>query len=173
MAKIRRFERLAELDPLNLEKQMDLAVEEDEPLKSPSSLSLQNDVEEERGPHQLLKLAKATIPSNHRLTSNADTILLDFFREKIMENRANGNLSEGPKSDLKKEIEEAQDWINGYPEEMFIGSEVKDTRAVCVRDMERKGKWKNFDEEKEELVLALEIEVFNALVKEAMLDLPS
>jgi hypothetical protein len=36
--------------------------------------------------------------------------------------------------------------------------------------MEKNGKWKNVDQEKEEFALELEVEVFNSLVDEALLD---
>ncbi|KAF2297656.1 hypothetical protein GH714_001970 [Hevea brasiliensis] len=145
-ANIIRFEKLAQLDPLNLEKQMELAGLEDETLKSPikaRSSSFHNnmfsDIKEDKSAYELLKLVKATIPSNHRLISEADSILLDFFREKIMENKASGSMVEGQNKDLEKELEVAQDWINGHPQEMFLGWEVKDSRVVYLREMERKG----------------------------------
>ncbi|KAJ9173527.1 hypothetical protein P3X46_016650 [Hevea brasiliensis] len=177
-ANIIRFEKLAQLDPLNLEKQMELAGLEDETLKSPikaRSSSFHNnmfsDIKEDKSAYELLKLVKATIPSNHRLISEADSILLDFFREKIMENKASVSMVEGQNKDLEKELEVAQDWINGHPQEMFLGWEVKDSRVVYLREMERKGNWRNFDEEKEEMILELEIEIFTSLMNEVILDL--
>ncbi|KAJ9147847.1 hypothetical protein P3X46_029963 [Hevea brasiliensis] len=176
MAKIRRFESLAQVNPPNLENQMELAGLEDETLKSPVKVyslsahsNMFSDGKEEIRAHELLKLVKG--PSNHRLISKADIVLLDFFREKIMENIPSVSMFEGYNKYLEKELEVAQDWINGHPQDMLLGWEVKDSRTVYVRDMERKRKWKNFDEEKQDLVLELELEVFTSLVNEAILDL--
>ncbi|KDP25516.1 hypothetical protein JCGZ_20672 [Jatropha curcas] len=170
MAKIRTFESLDQLKPLNLEKQIELADLEDDSLDkfSTQACSLSNEVEKctEREADELLKLVKATTPSN----SKADTMLLDFFKEKILENNTNDNKILGYK-EFKKELEAAQDWINGDPKEMILGWEVKDNRHIYIKDMERNGKWRNFGEEKEELVLELELEVFTSLVDEALLDL--
>ncbi|OAY56606.2 uncharacterized protein LOC110608683 [Manihot esculenta] len=179
MAKNRKFGSLSQLDPLNLETQMELTgLEDDETHKSPAkarSLSVHNnmfiDVKQERSAHDLLKLVNGKISLNHPLVD--DNVLLDFFKEKIMENKANNSTAEGYNKALEKELDVAQDWINGQPQEMFTGWEVKDSRIVYVRDMERKGKWRNFDEEKEELVLELELVIFTSLVNETILHLLS
>lgn len=179
MAKNGKFGSLSQLDPLNLETQMELTgLEDDETHKSPAkarSLSVHNnmfiDVKQERSAHDLLKLVNGKISLNHLLVD--DNVLLDFFKEKIMENKANNSTAEGYNKALEKELDVAQDWISGQPQEMFTGWEVKDSRIVYVRDMERKGKWRNFDEEKEELVLELELVIFTSLLNETILHLLS
>ncbi|WCJ26155.1 hypothetical protein M5689_007995 [Euphorbia peplus] len=167
MAKMRKFETLAGIKPVNLEHQID-QLSEDEQNKSSTSKHIQE--EEEQAAEELLKLVMSITPQNHEhLISNQpdSLLLLDFFKEKALEK--NGKIT----SQIDEEIEAAHKWINGEVEEMFLGWEVKDKRHVYVRDMERNNgsKWRNFDEDKEELVLELELEIFTSLVNEALLDL--
>ncbi|EEF51088.1 uncharacterized protein LOC8265402 [Ricinus communis] len=173
LAKIRSFESLAQLNPVNLEKQIELAgCEDDESIKSTiQTRSLSIDVKEERA-QELLELVKTTLPSSNSLISNAESVLLDFFREKILENNASSSMVKGSK-EFKQELEAIQDWLNGNPQEMFLGWEVKESRHIYVKEMEKSRKWRNLSEEKEELILEFELEIFTSLVNEALFDLLS
>ncbi|XP_065858161.1 uncharacterized protein [Euphorbia lathyris] len=154
-AKMRKFG----IEPVNLEKQI-----EDEQNKS--STSEHN--EQEKSADELLKLVKSRIPQN--CLSITDSLLLDFFKEKLVEK--NGMVKGSIEFD--EEIEVANKWVNGEVEDMFLGWEVKDKRHVYIRDMERNGSnWRNLrslDEDKEEVVLELELELFTSLVNEALFD---
>jgi hypothetical protein len=179
MQKIRRLESLAQLDPVDLEKRIAMAELGDESLESPAqhcSMSIKSDnndnfseAKEENGTEkhaqELLKQVESTIAS-HSLSSK---LLVDFFTEKIVENNASGSVI-GLYKEFEQELGAAQDWINGQPTEMFLGWEVVESRHAYLKDMEKNGKWKNVDQEKEGFALELEVEVFNSLVDEALLD---
>ncbi|CAK7335439.1 unnamed protein product [Dovyalis caffra] len=181
MQKIRRFESLAQLDPVDLEKRIAMAELEDESLDSPlqpCSMSIHSDNDNgfnetkengtEKDAQELLKHVKSTIAS-HSLAPKVDSLLLDFFKEKIVENNASGSVV-GSYKEFEQEVQVAQDWINGQPKELFLGWEVLESRQVYIKDMKKNGKWENVDQEKEEVALELEVEVFNSLVEEALLD---
>jgi hypothetical protein len=95
--------------------------------------------------------------------------LLDFFKEKIVENYAGGSMV-GSYKEFEQELRVAQEWIDGQPKEMFLGWEMVERRHVYVKHMEKSGKWENVDQGKEEVALELEAEVFNSLVDEVLLD---
>ncbi|KAF5734838.1 hypothetical protein HS088_TW15G00333 [Tripterygium wilfordii] len=171
MQKIRRFESLAELEPVDLAKRIALSEMDDlESLKSPASPSTNSKEEEEEKENggenetesrrdELLRQLKSTIPSNTLLASNkADNLLLNFFTEKTEEN----------KTCCKYELlKEAEDWVNGHQELFLVwGWEVKDGRKLYLKDMEKNGGWRNLEEEKQEVGLELEQEIFSTLVIE-------
>ncbi|KAJ6326821.1 hypothetical protein OIU78_013831 [Salix suchowensis] len=180
--KIKRFESLAQLDPVDLEKRIATAELEDESVESPMqhcSMSIYSDKNDifsetreengtEKDAQQLLDHVKSTIASPG-LSPKLDSLLLCFFEEKIVENNASGSLI-GLYKEFEQELEVAQDWINGRPKEMFLGWEVVESRHVYLQDMEKNGRWENVDQEKEEVALKLEVEVFNSLIEEALVD---
>ncbi|XP_011029175.1 PREDICTED: uncharacterized protein LOC105128995 [Populus euphratica] len=176
MQTIRRFESLAQIDPLDLEKRIAMAELEDESPVQHCSVSIhgdnENDFKEtkengtEKHAQELLKHVKSTIS----LASEADsTLLLDFFKEKIVENNAVGSMV-GSYKEFEQELRVAQEWIDGQPKEMSLGWEMVERRHVYVKDMEKSGKWENVDQGKEEVALELEVQVFNSLVDEFLLD---
>ncbi|KAG6788382.1 hypothetical protein POTOM_004447 [Populus tomentosa] len=178
MQKIRRFESLAQLDPLDLEKRIAMAELEDESLESPvqpCSVSIHSDNDSdfketkengtEKHAQELLEHVKSTIS----LASEADSLLLDFFKEKIVENYAGGSMV-GSYKEFEQELRVAREWIDGQPKEMFLGWEMAERRHVYVKHMEKTGNWENVDQGKEEVARELEAEVFNSLVDEVLLD---
>ena len=178
MKKIRRFESLAQLDPLDLEKRIAMADLEDESLESPvqhCSVSIHsdndNDFKEtkengtEKHAQELLEHVKSTVS----MASEVDSLLLDFFKEKIVENYAGGSMV-GSYKEFEQELRVAREWIDGQPKEMFLGWEMAERRHVYVKHMERTGNWENVDQGKEEVARELEAEVFNSLVDEVLLD---
>ena len=174
MQKIRRFESLAQLDPLDLEKRIAAAELEDEsPLQhcSIDSSILKIETKEngtEKDAQELLEHVKSTVAS-HSLASKVDSLLLDFFEEKIEENKAGGSVA-GSYRGFEQELKVAREWIDGQPEEMFLGWEMVERRHVYIKHMEQSGKWENVDRGKEEVALELDVEVFNSLVDEVLLD---
>ncbi|KAI3468803.1 hypothetical protein Pfo_025466 [Paulownia fortunei] len=184
MKKIQRFECLAKLEPVNLTRRFALQPDSDnESSGSPlphSSASIDekfvSDIEEEEdeAEHKALELLhqmKASFPS-YGLKLNADKLLLDFFRERITNERANSEKQWGVSSFDEGLIEEAEDWINGRKSrELFVEWEVQKNRQAYVKDMEKGGEWKTLDQENQEVVSELETEVFAALVNELLLDI--
>ncbi|KAF9685777.1 hypothetical protein SADUNF_Sadunf03G0089400 [Salix dunnii] len=182
MQKIKRFESLAQLDPVDLKKRIAMADLEDECVESPMqhcSMSINSDKNDifsetraengtEKDAQELLDHVKSTIAS-HGLSPKLDSLLLRFFEEKIVENNASGSMN-GLYKEFEQVLEVAQDWMNGRPKEMFLGWEVMESRHLYLRDMEKNGKWDNVDQEKDEVALKLEVEVFNSLIEEAVLD---
>lgn len=90
-----------------------------------------------------------------------DQLLLDFFLHELIQN----NVGES-----EMLMREAKSWINGEYNGEFEW-EMEDKREAFIRDMQRIGRWNNFEEEKEELTSDLEFELFNNLVHEVLTDL--
>ncbi|KAJ6341870.1 hypothetical protein OIU78_009921 [Salix suchowensis] len=141
--KIRRFESLARLDPLDLEKRIAAAELEDEsPLQhcSTDSSILKIETKEngtEKDAQELLEHVQSTVAS-HSLASKVDSLLLDFFEEKIEENKAGGSVA-GSYRGFEQELKVAREWIDGQPEEMFLGWEMVERRHVYIKHMEQSG----------------------------------
>lgn len=160
MQKIRGFESLAQLEPVDLAKR--IALSEIDDLELPKSLAspstgniFKEEEEEENEADELLKLVK----SNSLLITSGkvDNVLLEFFKEQ----QKGGNKRQG-KDELLKE---AEDWVNGK-QELFLGWEVKDGKKLYLKDMEKSGGWRNLEEENQEVGLELEQEIFSSLVIE-------
>ncbi|GMH09432.1 hypothetical protein Nepgr_011273 [Nepenthes gracilis] len=159
MQKLRHFECLSQLEPINLESQMRLFEPEDESAKlSTQSCStpvhgLGEDDEEheaEQKAKHLLNLVKAKVSSsNHKF--KADNLLIDFF--KTNENSENSSLKV------------AEDWLNGDYDENLLKWEVMEKRQAYIRAMEDGRKWRSLDEEKE-VALKLADEVLASLIDE-------
>lgn len=172
MHKIRRFENLGQLKPVDLDKRMAMTQLEDERLASSiesNSQSLQNEIhgrESVDKARELVKMVfKTTKAPSNTLAFKADNLLFDFFRESIA-------VEEYQKNAMEEElVKVAEDWINEKSQEVLLGWEVEEGRNGYVKDMEKGGKWRKLDEENEEVVLELEIEVWNTLLNELLLDL--
>ena len=185
MQKIRRLESLAQLEPVDLEKQIALSELEDESLQSPKevlcSVSVNNNdnmsddqdkQEKDREEREkLLKQLQSKSPSD-RFKFKADNLLLDFFRERLMvEDNAKRLVDMGLEELGLDLFKVAEDWVNGNPQELVLGWEVREGRKAYVKEMERNENWRNFNEEKEEVGSAVELEVFISLVDELLIDL--
>ncbi|KAA8522340.1 hypothetical protein F0562_013299 [Nyssa sinensis] len=174
MQKIRRFESLTQLEPVDLEELIALSESSDEPLELQlCSVSIQGSIvldkedeeenETEKYALELLKLMKAD-----SLEFNADTLLLDFFRERITEADA---LAGGEKFNNEL-LNIGKDWMSGQSTlTQLLEWEVQRNRQAYVRDMEKAGRWGKLDDEKEEVVMELEVEVLASLINELLLDL--
>ncbi|WJX94546.1 hypothetical protein P8452_75951 [Trifolium repens] len=171
MQKTRHFENVAaSLEPLVLEKRIQCLELEGEPnnkaTKQCSELqSIIRNNNEDENELNILKLVKNSIPSNS-LMINTEKLLFDYLEQSIEENNKVNNYSK--KLNLCNVVE---DWIQGQPQEPYLGWEVKEGRHVYISEMEKSGDWKNSDQETEQLVLELENEVLASLVEEIVLDL--
>lgn len=190
MQKIRRFESLAQLEPVDLEKRIALSELEDSEEHPRDSYSIifhddssfeededQQEQEEnkealmaEERAMKLLKLLKAK-DSVESHEDDVDGVLLDFFREKILGGNQTTRVAvrEGDGLDCEL-LKVARDWMNGHR----YGSlewRLEDSRETCVRDIEDEGNWRKFEEEQGELAVDLEIGILGSLVDELLLDL--
>ncbi|XP_022754071.1 uncharacterized protein LOC111302409 [Durio zibethinus] len=185
MQKIRRFESLSQLEPVDLEKRIALAELEDESLESHrevlclvsvnnnGNMSDYQDKEEKdrEANEKLLKLLKSKIPSDS-FKFMADNLLLDFFRERLtVENNAKRLADMGLEEFGLDLLKVAEDWVNGNPQELVLGWKLQESRKANVKEMERNENWRNFNEEKEKMGSAVEHEVFISLVDELLTDL--
>ncbi|CAN4125773.1 unnamed protein product [Withania somnifera] len=92
-----------------------------------------------------------------------DQLLFDFFwNELITSGRHQNKLDE-------KLMREAKSLINGDYNGEFEW-EIEEKREAYIRDMERVANWKKIEEEKQNLILDLEFEVFNDLVHQVLED---
>jgi hypothetical protein len=171
MQKTRHFENVAtSLEPLVLEKRIQCLELEDEPKnKSTKQCSVLQSINrnnnEDEDELNILKLVKNSILSNS-LMINTEKLLFDYLEQSIEENNKVKNYSK--KLNLCNVVE---DWIQGQPQEPYLGWEVKEGRYVYISEIEKSGDWKNSDEETEQLVLELENEVLASLIEEIVLDL--
>ncbi|KAI7987980.1 hypothetical protein LOK49_LG13G01289 [Camellia lanceoleosa] len=180
MDKIQQFENLGQqldLEPVDLEKQFSSSEFEDE-FPEPPSPCLSDSIQEEENEAEhkaldLLKLIKFTIPSSS-FKFMADDLLLDFLRERITEAQSHTKTVMGDDEKLESELLNViEDWVTGQPQEMLVEWEVQKNRQAYMREMEKGGKWSKMDEDehKDEVAMELEIEVFDSLVNELLLDL--
>ncbi|KAK1374424.1 Lateral signaling target protein [Heracleum sosnowskyi] len=161
---LRRLESLSKLEPVVLEKRIALAESDGESVGSPLVSIQENfvsDNEEEynisgKKSEELLEQMKARTPATS-LVLNSDNLFLDFFIEATYEDN---KVSDCELLDL------AKDWINGQPQEMMLGWEVKKNREVYIREMEKGGMWSKLDEDRQEVALELEAEIFTSLVND-------
>ncbi|XP_059312811.1 uncharacterized protein LOC132063994 [Lycium ferocissimum] len=93
-----------------------------------------------------------------------DQLLFDFFwNELITSRKVQNNVHD------EKLMKEVKSRINGDYNGEFEW-EIEDKRDAYIKDMERVAKWNKFEEEKQELTLDLEFEVFNDLIREVLED---
>ncbi|RDY02375.1 hypothetical protein CR513_14170, partial [Mucuna pruriens] len=181
MQKRRHFEGVAPLEPVVLEKRFTRLELEDEPRKhyrkqcSPVSMRTQNGNSNlrrdkshniEENARDLLNLVKSSIQSNC-LIIKTENLLFDYFKQSIEENKDIDD-DDSKKLHLCKV---AEDWIHGQPQEVYLDWEVQGGRCVYVREMDKCGEWKNFDQEIHQLALELANEVLANLVNDSLLDL--
>ncbi|KAA3468990.1 UAA transporter [Gossypium australe] len=165
MPKVRRFESLAQLEPVDLEKRIAMAELEDESSLLRSVSVNNNGMSEEK----LLKLLKAKFPSEI-FKFRADNLLLDFFWETFMVEDKGERHDMGFKDFGVKSLKVVEDWVNGNSQEFVLGWELHEGRKAYLKDMERNENWRNFNEEKD-VGSALELELFSSLVDEVLTDL--
>ncbi|KAG6688743.1 hypothetical protein I3842_11G139900 [Carya illinoinensis] len=180
---IRKFECLAQLEPVDMEKRIALSagLNHEAPHESlvqtcPMSTLANNtsDNQTEKNAEELLDLIN-TRSSVNGAKFKADNLLSDFFWERIEEN-INASASTSTRGNVngfeRELLKVAEDWLSGgNPLELLLGWEVEDGREVYVRDMEKGGKWRISVREKEELGLEVEFEVWISLLDELVLDL--
>lgn len=183
MEKIKRFECLSQIEPLNLSKRFVLLPDSDHestgsplPHSSASSdaLSIREAEEDEtrRAEDEALDLLQKlmdTLPS-YGLEIRANKLILDFFREKVMDR----NLHCRRHSFVEEAVEEVESWVSGRRiREAFLGWEVERNRQAYMKEMERLGEWRCLEKEIGVMGLELEAVVFDALFDELVVDISS
>ncbi|XVF52819.1 hypothetical protein PTKIN_Ptkin05aG0049200 [Pterospermum kingtungense] len=163
--KIRRFESLTQLEPVDLEKRIALAeLENNQDRQEKEYAGEANE--------KLLKLLKSKIPADSFKFKADDNLLLHFFRERlVMEDKAKGVVEMGLEEFELDLVKVAEDWVNGKSQELVLGWEVQQGRKAYVKEMDRNEDWRSFNEEKEEVGSEVELEVFSSLVDELLTDL--
>ncbi|XP_050265921.1 uncharacterized protein LOC126709654 [Quercus robur] len=184
MHKIRRFECLAQLEPVDLEERIafcELNHESPQSPMQPCPLSTQDNnmfnKKEENQTEQLIKaqelldlIRTKSSPSGSKF--KVDSLLLDFIEEKIEENNVNASTTTRCDNEFQHEIlKVTEDWLSGHPQELLLGWEVQDGREVYVKDMEKGGMWSILVEEEKEVALEVEDEVWTTLLNDLLLDL--
>ncbi|KAL1569018.1 hypothetical protein AAHA92_00552 [Salvia divinorum] len=156
-----KIERFGCMDPLNLSKRFE-STESPLPHSSVSSTREEGELEEnevKRAEQKVMDLLQQVMPP-----CKADSLLLDFFREKIMSRQ----WGDGYCEDL---VREAESWINSKTliHDALLGW----NRQPYVEDMEGSKEWRCFDGEIREMALELEAVVFDALFDELVVDISS
>ncbi|XP_006358912.1 uncharacterized protein [Solanum tuberosum] len=165
MKKIKRFECLTELEPLNLDKRIASSESESEsPLNNSSETEVDEEEEDkqrvERQALDMVQELKESMPS-YTIKLKTEKLLFDFFKERILN---------GDDEFKNKPLELAQDWINGKPIDVLLDWKVQENRMAYIRAIETRGEWKNTELEKQEVILELEVDIFASLMNEVLVD---
>ncbi|PHU28351.1 hypothetical protein BC332_00444 [Capsicum chinense] len=175
MKKVKRFECLTELEPLNLDKRIASSESESE---SPHNNSSETEVDENNKEKEdekqtvesmaldMIQELKASMPS-YSLKLKAEKLLFDFFNEKIL------NAYEVTRGDefKNKVLGLGEDWINGKPIDVLLDWKVQENRMAYIRAIESRGEWKNTEVDQQEVILELEVDIFATLMNELLLDI--
>nr|CAD1835443.1 unnamed protein product [Ananas comosus var. bracteatus] len=145
LQKIRRFESLADLDPVDLESRFAASDEEGETdVGSPTG---------SRTARGLLALLEAATGGAHH--GSFEKLLLDFFAEGL------SHVDSATTNSSAELLEYAREWtIDGA--RRFCWEE----KQLEISEMERNGRWRCFGEEKVQLSAHLERAIFDSLVEE-------
>ncbi|MCL7045977.1 hypothetical protein MKW94_008214 [Papaver nudicaule] len=203
MHKIRRFEGLGQLDPINLSKRIASfeAILSHDSLESPSdsyassiftsgscsniisSVSEQQEEEEEeeeedqmsKAEEKAKKLFQCTIKETTRtgksLSSVEDLLLLDFFKDEIIERTTNERVVVSKRVEEKLDNELlrlAKNWMDGQCDPLDWG--LQESRKVHLNEMEKGGHWRINNED---IVFEMEIMIMGSLMGEVLADLLS
>lgn len=170
---IRRFESVTELEPVDLEKrialmELDSNLMRESPVRPSMSIHRlhKEKTTAERRAQNLLKLMKAETQCEGS-DFNTDALLLDFFREGIMERKGNPDAEE-----MDQElVRVAEEWMNGRHRDLLPGWEMQKSRKAYIKDMEERGRWRKPEEEREEVAAEVEREVLTMMLDEMLSEL--
>ncbi|KAJ4956870.1 hypothetical protein NE237_013653 [Protea cynaroides] len=159
MQNIRRFESLAQLEPVDLDKRIVLLEKDDSDESSEGEEQEgEDELEAKMAEEKSIELLKLVKPTS---SGNLDSVLLDFFKERIM-----GRINEG---DYKELMKVGRDWMS---DDMVLDLEYNRESYVTEMDNEG-GRWRKFEEEQAELAAEVERLVLGSLVDELLVDLLS
>lgn len=158
MQKIRRFESLAELEPVNLESQLS----ESELYCSPTSggYRLSDDeageVEEEDHAKELL-MNYVLVDKEEELTKADRELVMDFLSE---------GLGDGSNTSVEELVVVAEKWAIGRGGAAEGRWGVEDMREWHVKEIEGDGRWRTFGEEAAEVAAVVAMAVVEQLIIE-------
>ncbi|KAL3604057.1 hypothetical protein D5086_004916 [Populus alba] len=182
MEKIRRSESVAKLVPVNLDKWMSMDEnvssgeddgddEDSDDLEGIRETNMIKDEEEEeinKVEEKAWKLLNNVKETGVECCNDNVDLLLNFFRDELATRRY-----ETRKNGIDVELlNKAKAWINGE-DSLWVGWVIVNKREDYVREMDREGRWKTFEEEQQELALEIENGVLRLLVDDLLLDLIS
>lgn len=114
---------------------------------------------------QLMDNVKTT-SSIEDCDQNVDDLLLDFFRDELI-------TSKGVKNECEFEsrlLRIAKSWVRGE-DDGSLEWEMEGRREVCIQEMDKRGKWKEFEEEQKEIGIEMTTILFEHLLDELSMDL--
>lgn len=97
---------------------------------------------------------------------NDEYLLLDFFRDELVTSKGVKNNGEFELRVLRV----AKSWMRGE-DDGSLEWELEGTREVCIREMEKRGKWNDYEDEQQEIGVEIEKLVLNHLLNELTMDL--
>ncbi|XP_068635826.1 uncharacterized protein [Aristolochia californica] len=150
LQKIRRFESLAELEPIALFP-LDCSSSVEENSEASERSSEDEVAEEDYRAIELLEHVNSSFGGSQK--QKTEKLFLDFFREGL---RNGGDDSE------EALLRTASDWLNGF--DRGVRREVQNDREALVREMEKSGTWMKFKEEEEDLALEMEVGILDELL---------
>ncbi|KHN25731.1 uncharacterized protein LOC114405862 [Glycine soja] len=118
----------------------------------------------EKNALDLLTRVKNSI-SSVCLRIEMEKLLFDFFKQSIWEN-----------TDIKNSMKchlcnVAEDWIRGQSHVQDLSLQTRKGREIYVKEMDKCGSWRTFEEEIQGLAMELEVEFSTRLVNELVVDL--
>ncbi|KAJ3680048.1 hypothetical protein LUZ60_016326 [Juncus effusus] len=160
LQKLRRFECLAELEPMNLNDQFSAVDDE-----SSGHVSSDEDYTEQPSIRtQALELL-CQIKTNSINSDCLESLLTDFFTEELN----NSNCNKNNKSDYGlKLVEFVRKWVEGESE---CWEERECRGEMEIGQMEVNGRWRGFEGEKDDVAADLGFRVLEDLLDEVVLDL--
>ncbi|XP_076951825.1 uncharacterized protein LOC143625368 [Bidens hawaiensis] len=95
-----------------------------------------------------------------------DCLLLDYFRDELITSKDvknNGRLE-------SRVLNVAKCWVKGE-DDGCLEWEMEGRREVCVREMDRRTNWNDFEDDREDIVIEIEKMMLNHLLDELSIDL--
>ncbi|KAL9678148.1 hypothetical protein QQ045_015987 [Rhodiola kirilowii] len=153
-----RFETLAKMEPVDLDKMLAVALSDIEDKDSNDTII---DIKAEVA-QNMLDLVKLRIhaPSETNPTFCVDNLLLDFFMDSFQEQSADHQLTEA-----------AESYLTGKVKKMVFDWKVEKARNIYIQDMERGRTWKHVDDQRVELGMEIEEGIWNSLVNDLVREL--
>ncbi|XP_071717746.1 uncharacterized protein [Rutidosis leptorrhynchoides] len=116
---------------------------------------------------QLMDQVKTTSSEGVEWDPNMEILLLDFFRDELIMTK--GVIKSGCQVESRL-LKMARSWMKGV-DDGSLEWELEGTNDVCIGEMLKRGNWKGFESEEQEIGLELEKIMLNHLLDELIMDL--
>lgn len=147
-----RFKTLEKMEPINLDKRLATLSE----ICNIETIDNTSNFDNEKA-QKMLENVKSRIGT--KVSFCADNVLLDFFMESFDESDCNrGGLT----------VEEGVRYLSGEGKEMGFDWRDVESRKWYIKDMEKGGRWKHFDDKRVDLVKEIEGGIWEFLMDELM-----